>query len=309
MTVELIEAPVVLNLESKPDVRTQLGSTAAPSINDGFGQRPDEILLAAAQVDGEDVPILKQQWVQTKRARRYSGNGFGCLCLKAISTPLMAWVMSTNYQHNENGWQRIFNIGSLNTPWVGNPPIAKWNNILYLVPSNELFVSTDDGKTWNSLYAWHEGYRYPVELVPTDQSFYLAFDNGVFRSEDTGKTWKTIDDGLTGRIESFVKIQNTLFVGTRTGLYRLNTDNWQRLQFPVSEAETIQSVAATQEKLYVAAQLDWRKLSRDDRQQYPKGRDAPGGYFVQLIRRFVDRYNPHRCLGDPWVSTTYHTER
>ena len=56
MTIELIEAPVVLNLESKPDVRTQLGSTAAPNKNGGAGQRPDEVLFAAAQVDEEDVP-------------------------------------------------------------------------------------------------------------------------------------------------------------------------------------------------------------------------------------------------------------
>ena len=56
MTVELIEAPVVLNLEAKPDIRTQLGNAAAPSKNDGVGQQPDEVLFAAAQVDEEDVP-------------------------------------------------------------------------------------------------------------------------------------------------------------------------------------------------------------------------------------------------------------
>ena len=56
MTVELIEAPVVLNLESEPDVRTQLGSTARPSKNDGAGHQPNEVLFAAAQVDREDVP-------------------------------------------------------------------------------------------------------------------------------------------------------------------------------------------------------------------------------------------------------------
>ena len=31
MTVEIIEAPVVLNLEAKPDIRTQLGNAAAAS--------------------------------------------------------------------------------------------------------------------------------------------------------------------------------------------------------------------------------------------------------------------------------------
>ena len=55
MTVEIVEAPVVLNLESKPDVRTQLGKAAAPSTNSGFSQQLDQpeytTRFAAAQVD------------------------------------------------------------------------------------------------------------------------------------------------------------------------------------------------------------------------------------------------------------------
>ncbi len=54
----------MLPLESKPDVRTQLGSSAAPNKNDGAGQQPDEVLFAAVQADGEDISILKQQWIQ-----------------------------------------------------------------------------------------------------------------------------------------------------------------------------------------------------------------------------------------------------
>ena len=56
MTIEIIDAPVVLDIESKPDVRMQPGSTAAPNKNDGAGQQPDEVLFAAVQVDEEDVP-------------------------------------------------------------------------------------------------------------------------------------------------------------------------------------------------------------------------------------------------------------
>ena len=55
MTVELIEAPIVLNLESKPDVRTQLGNSAAPSRNNELNQQPKQPeygdRFAAAQVD------------------------------------------------------------------------------------------------------------------------------------------------------------------------------------------------------------------------------------------------------------------
>ena len=55
MTVALIEAPIVLNIESKPDIRTQLGSAAASNKNDGSGQQsdPSESIarFAAAQVE------------------------------------------------------------------------------------------------------------------------------------------------------------------------------------------------------------------------------------------------------------------
>ena len=55
MTVEIIEAPVVLNLESKPDVRTQLGSAKALNSSNGLNQQPDPpeymARFAAASVD------------------------------------------------------------------------------------------------------------------------------------------------------------------------------------------------------------------------------------------------------------------
>ena len=55
MTVEIIEAPVVLNLEFKPDVRTQLGNINALNSSNGLNQQPDPpeymARFAAASVD------------------------------------------------------------------------------------------------------------------------------------------------------------------------------------------------------------------------------------------------------------------
>ncbi len=66
MTVDIIEAPVVLNLEVKPDVRRQFGNLNALGESDNSGQKPDDVLLAAAQAEGEDVSVPKQQWIQSK---------------------------------------------------------------------------------------------------------------------------------------------------------------------------------------------------------------------------------------------------
>ena len=55
MTIEIVEAPVMLNLESKPDIRTQLGNSAAPSRNNELNQQSKQPeygdRFAAAQVD------------------------------------------------------------------------------------------------------------------------------------------------------------------------------------------------------------------------------------------------------------------
>ena len=62
MTVEIVETPVVLNLESKPDIRTQLGNAAAPSKNNGLSQQLDQpeytTRFAAAQVDQTEEPTV-----------------------------------------------------------------------------------------------------------------------------------------------------------------------------------------------------------------------------------------------------------
>ena len=266
MTVELIEAPVVLNLDFKPDVRTQLGSSVMSSNNDGSGQQPDEVLFAAAQVEGQDVSVPKQQWIQSEPI---SGTAVQSL----FATPegnLYTHAKGEIYKlsANKETWQHIFDIWTLPHSSVGAQlPIAKWSNTLYYTQSSELFASADDGKTWDLLYSW-DGDKYwdSIALILTEQAFYMAFGNGVFSSEDTGKTWKRINDGLAQSIRSLVKVQNTLFAGTDDGFYRLDPDGWKRLKFPMPIGE-VPSVAVSQDRLFVLAELSWnvldpRKVSR-----------------------------------------------
>ena len=260
MTVDIIETPVVLDIESKPDVRTQLGNAAAPSKNDDAGQQPNEVLFAAAQTDGEDVSVPKQQWIQAEPAKGSDADGF----LATIDGEFYAFADMQIYKLEADGnrWQHLFDFNPLVKVRPSNTPIAKWKNTLYIMLANELFASKDNGKTWDLVHTL-PNVLFPIDLILTDQAFYAAFANGIFRSEDTGKTWKSINDVLMRDILSIVSIQNTLFAGTINGLYRLSADSWQRVEFPVSVA--LRSVAATEEKLYVAAEMtdtDPRKVSR-----------------------------------------------
>ncbi len=258
MTVDIIEAPVVLNLEVKPDVRHQFGNPNALGESDNSGQKPDDVLLPAAQADGEDVSVPKQQWIQAEPIK-------GSPVMSIMGTPegdvyaLGEELSFYKLPADGKQWQHISDLGPLDTWWTTNPPIAKWKNTLYMVPSNELYASMDDGKTWDVVHFWpEEEYWNPIELVLTEDVFYVAFTSGILRSEDEGKTWSAMNKEL-GRISSLAKIQHVLFTATDTGLYRFNPalEIWERLEFPTPTIGKILSVTAAEGKLYVAAEFNW----------------------------------------------------
>ncbi|MYA69974.1 sigma-70 family RNA polymerase sigma factor [Candidatus Poribacteria bacterium] len=272
MTIDIIETPIVLDLESKPDVRTQLGSTAAPSENDGASQQPDEVLFAAAQTDGEDVSIPKQQWIQAGPIKGSRAKGL----LATFEGELYTFADMQVYKLGVDGKEgrHIFDFRPLVNSRPPAAPLAKWKDTLYIMLANELLASKDDGQTWDLVHTLPDVHYDAIGLILTEQAFYAAFENGIFRSEDNGETWQAINDGLMmgdiGYIRSIVNIQDTLFVGTRDGFYRLSADSWQRVAFPVSIGR-IRSVAATEEKLYVAAELsdaDPRAVSRGQQQAW-----------------------------------------
>ena len=268
MTVDIIETPVVLDIESKPDIRTQLGSTAAPSQNDGVGQRPDEVLFAAAQSEGEDVSVPKRQWIQAGPIKGSRTDGL----LATSEGALYAFADMQIYKLEADGKEgrHIFDFRPLVNSRLPEAPLVKWKDTLYIMLANEFFASKDDGQTWDLVHALPDGHYYAIGLILTEQTFYAAFEDGIYRSENNGKTWQAINDGLMGDIRAIVNIQDTLFAGTNNGLYRLSADSWQRVEFPVSVGR-IRSTAVTEERLYVVAGMadtDPRKVSRGEQRTW-----------------------------------------
>ena len=62
MTVELIEAPIVLNLEFKSDVRTQLGNINTPSKNNAANRQPNEVSASVADAQSDETVKDYSQW-------------------------------------------------------------------------------------------------------------------------------------------------------------------------------------------------------------------------------------------------------
>ena len=252
MTVELIDVSIVLELERKSDALTRFGSTDIPGKNSRSGFQAEPLLIAAAQVDETDLPAAKPEWIQTKGPGGVSSAGL----FLASDQTLYAITKTGLYQLTEeaNAWALVSASGP-NREF--ERVMAERDNTFYLLTADELLVSIDDGRTWNSLGTRPQGRA--VALIITDIAMYLVLQTEVFRSEDGGNQWKPIghvlqSDNIPARFKlkfhiwDALAVDNALFVGTSQGLFRL-TDNWEKL--PVSVPHGIFSLAAAKDRLYV----------------------------------------------------------
>ena len=266
-TVELIEAILVLDSPAKPAVRNQAGRTTTPGRNPGAGQTPDARLFAAALVDETEVSTPKPQWIQTKGP----AGGLVNTLFTTTRGDIYAGTATNFYKMADDGqsWKLVIAGGATSLSlkdWMmgGTQQMAERNGTLYIAIDAEVLTSTDAGETWTSLGKHPKGQ--PVGLVITDGvpgtedgvTLNLALVEGVFRSVDAGKSWIPLNDkNLADRkIRAIAAVENTLFAGTDSGLYRHNEDIWEILTLRPAETSenqfAIHALAVDEHRLYAA---------------------------------------------------------
>ena len=257
-TVELIEALFVVDTPAKPAVRNQAGSTATPGKRPGAGQQPDAKLFAAALVDETEVSAPESQWTQTKGPE----GGIVNSLFTTSSGDIYAGTPTSLYKltADSRAWKHVnMRSGtSLNLQdWLaGAIQLAEHSDKLYLATDAEVLASEDNGETWHALGVHPEGP--PRGFAVTDAGFYLALMNGVYHSKDGKTSWGVLKDGMeVEKIRALTAVENTVFAGTDSGLYRLNAEKWEPLTVgPADKPDqklTIHALASEAHRLYVAA--------------------------------------------------------
>lgn len=299
-TIEIIDAPVTLDTNSKPAVRNQVGQTTSPSKSSGAGlQTSSTPLVSDSQRDS--LRRSTSQWTQANGPQ-------GSPVFDIFATPegtVYAATPASIYRlpADATAWKPI----DVDTPVRGfGMPMTEHREVLYIVYPNQVLTSIDNGETWNPLSPRPSGYA--IGLVITDEtqvsnsqsnvSMYLALrDKGIFRSTDSGKQWKHLGNGLKNkRIYVVTAIGNTVFAGTNEGLYSLNSDVWKQVLADTSDA--VHSLAVTDRNLYVATGPDSFALGLSNRE----GKSA-----VQIVTR--DTARPWKIfyttdLGGSWTEIT-----
>ena len=75
MTIDIIDAPVVANLEFKPDVRTQIGSANALEKRNNPEQQPNDTPAAVVEAQGDEIVEDWTKWELPKEAKARLGKG------------------------------------------------------------------------------------------------------------------------------------------------------------------------------------------------------------------------------------------
>ena len=252
--VEIIDTPIVLDIDVKPAVRNQVGrAVITVGENSGTGVQVSKPTLASNTLD-RSIRFSESQWNQASGPR--GGPVYDIFA--TTEGVLYAFSPTGTYRlaANATAWLPVdidVAVGMLRIP------MTQHDGTLYIVSTDEVFASTDEGETWSTFCSRPEGDA--IGLIITDDgqgkelqtgiTMYLALqDKGVFRSIDTGEQWSLLNNGLMGRtISGVAAINNTVFAGTDEGLYRLNSDVWEQL--PVDRPRAIQTLVVFKDNLYV----------------------------------------------------------
>ena len=259
MTIELVEAPVLLALELKRDLRNQHGITGNVGRGSSTGTKNNAKLLAAAQADTVAQLETKPKWIPAKGPA--GGNVSNLFVTSQKELYAIGGTRLYRLDDNSTEWRLI----NAELPISHRTLIAERNGTLYIATQKHLFVSTDRGTTLRPVAPLPGGGA--VALLITDPSqarqpqdaqyeMYLVLTNGVLRSTDAGKTWHAFNEGLTAaEIQAASVIDNALFLrtnplflGTKQGLYRLNTGVWEKL--PIVPSRSIESLAVANNRIY-----------------------------------------------------------
>ena len=253
-TIEIIDALIMLDVDSKPAIQSQVGRAVMPSENRGAGQQITQTVLAS-NTQENSTQFDNSQWTRTNGPQ--GGNVFDLFVSAGRTLYAAAPTGIYRLAPDATAWTRI----NMSIPsGQFRMPMAEHADTLYIVSTDEIFASTNNGETWKVFCSRPKGHAVGLIVMSETNThnsqprpvMYLALQTkGVFRSTDAGIQWKPLRNGLTDEnVYAITAVANTVFAGTHIGLYRLNSDMWKRLSVHPSE-HAIRSLAAFENNLYV----------------------------------------------------------
>jgi len=253
-TIEITESPIILDIVSNPALQNKVGRDILDSKNKGIGSQVSEV-DSDTNVQDNFAKTLASDWTQEN-----GPPGPRVYNIFATSKNNLYTFTSTGiYKLTEDStsWTNISSNVPAGTYGI---PITEHQGTLYLVNTDNILASTDDGKTWKIFCSRPKGdaENFIIKDKKQEQQSQTGFvmylvlrDKGVFQSNDAGTRWISLNNGLKNKsITAASVIGNSVFIGTTQGLYRLDSGVWKQLS--VDPINAVHSLAVSDNILYVA---------------------------------------------------------
>ncbi len=291
-SIELLNVPVVLDIQSQTDSQRRIGSNVFDNKNGGVGQQEsDTVLSSESNVETSNISVLTDQWTQAIGPE--TGNVQEIFLTSQGELITVSPTGIYRMTDDATGWVLINN--EVPTEYYSDMPMAEYKGILYVVSSNEIFASADGGVTWKSIGLRPRGSV--IELIITDEVLYLVMDDKILRSTDGGKQWIPFNVGIKDReIFAATAIEDNILIGTDRGIYRLNSDEWEQLS--VGTFRSVNSITVSDNTLYVSTSPNDADLTATEMK-------------TKLIREIMRNEKSNRWevfrsddFGDTWIKIT-----
>ena len=294
-TIEIVDAPIVLDVISKPSIQNRFGHVTLPGENMGAGTQFSEATLRTYSQE-DHRKFSTAQWGQKDGPP--GGHIHDIYTVSDGTTFAISRRGMYKLESNTGTW-RYLNAGIPMDESL--MPVVENRGVLYIVSTDEIFASADRGETWRAFCIRPRGDAVGFIIIDAAQdpnieadiTMYLALrDEGIYRSIDSGIEWESLNNGLTGeRISAIAAVGQTIFTGTSRGLYRLDSDIWRRLS--IGTSKNVYSLAVFESNLYVGMGPDLVGLTPTDAKSIVRSGEPSSG----RIYRSVD-------LGASWTEIT-----
>ncbi|MGA2297157.1 MAG: T9SS type A sorting domain-containing protein [FCB group bacterium] len=145
------------------------------------------------------------------------------------------------------------------------------NNIFAGTDGSGVFLSTDDGSNWKEI---NNGLRFldrEVTYLFADSSYLFletkkTYSSGYFLSTDNGSNWNNLfkKSDLSDFVNAFARINDTLFIGMMTGLYKSTNKGLDWVQNDIWKNVRINAIIVKGSNIYIGTDTNGIFYSSDN---------------------------------------------
>jgi len=144
--------------------------------------------------------------------------------MKKFKTTILILAFLPLFSFSQDYWELIH---TNDTSYIWSIQIAKEGTIYY-GGSNGLFISHDDGQSWDYKYL-HKNRDINVMAFDIDSNLICGVDDGVYKYKIVEDEWELLFKPDHGGFESILVVEDTIYAVGASGSYRYANGNWYNM--------------------------------------------------------------------------------